>query len=108
MEVTWLAALREEAEKTSKAEAGKKIGYSRTAVSLALAGKYRGGTEKLAAAVLKNLVGRVACPFYGTDISADKCDEHSRRPMSTSSPHDLKLWRACQGCKANQGGQDAA
>ncbi len=92
----WLAVLNQEAAQTSIAAAARKLGYSRTAVSLALAGKYPGDTAKLAARVLA-VLGRVECPHLGFAVTPTRCADASG-VMPTSSPGDLRLWRACQAC----------
>ena len=92
----WLALLAEEVARTSITAAAHRIGYSRTAVSLALAGKYPGDPAKVAAKVLE-VLGTVECPHLGFAVTAARCADASGQ-MPTSSPGDLRLWRACQGC----------
>ncbi|OLN30423.1 Phage protein [Desulfovibrio sp. DV] len=90
-----------EAARTSIAATARRLGYSRTAVSLALAGKYPGGTDKLAAKVLA-VLGGVACPQLGHDVTAAECADKAGA-MPTSSPAALRLWRACQICPHRPG-----
>ena len=52
MDGDWRSLLIGEAARTSIAATARRLGYSRTAVSLVLAGKYPGSTDKLAARVL--------------------------------------------------------
>lgn len=92
----WLALLSEEAARTSITAVARRLGYARTSVSLALSGKYPGATDKLAAAVLA-VLGTVDCPHLGFPVSPSRCADASGE-MPTSSPGDLRLWRACQGC----------
>lgn len=92
----WLALLSSEAARTSIAATARRLGYSRPSISLALAGKYPGGTEKLAAKVLE-VLGTTDCPHLGRPVSAAECADNSGT-MPTSSPGALRLWRACQGC----------
>jgi len=95
----WLVLLSEEASRTSIAATARRLGYSRTSVSLALAGKYPGGTDKLAAKVLETL-GEVDCPHLGLPVTPDKCASGAAK-MPTSSPAALRLWRTCQDCPYN-------
>ncbi|GFK94448.1 hypothetical protein NNJEOMEG_02293 [Fundidesulfovibrio magnetotacticus] len=92
----WLALLTEEAARTSIAAAARRIGYARPSVSLALAGKYPGNTDKLAARVLE-VLGTVECQHLGLAVTPARCADASGQ-MPTSSPAALRLWRSCQGC----------
>lgn len=92
----WLSLLEEEAGRTSIAAVARRLGYARPSISLALAGKYPGSTDKLAVTVL-SVLGTVDCPHLGFQVAPAKCAASSGK-MPTSSPGDLRLWRACQGC----------
>uniref|UniRef100_A0A7C4AHX3 LacI family transcriptional regulator n=1 Tax=Fundidesulfovibrio putealis TaxID=270496 RepID=A0A7C4AHX3_9BACT len=92
----WLVLLSEEAGRTSIAAVARRLGYARPSISLALAGKYPGSTDKLAATVLA-VLGTVDCPHLGFPVAPSRCADASGE-MPTSSPGDLRLWRACQGC----------
>lgn len=103
----WLELLRDDVARTgSIGRTAVRVGVSRTAVSLALAGKYPSGTGKLAAKVLAALSDRVACPHLGATIARAACADRASRPMPMSSAAELRAWSACQACpnKANQGG----
>ncbi|OHX21215.1 helix-turn-helix domain-containing protein [Chromobacterium sphagni] len=97
-ESPWLPLLRAEVERTSIGQAAKLLGYSRTTVSLVLAGKYPGQTERVAGAVL-NTLGRVACPYLGRDLTPDECKAQSTSQAPTHNPLKLAHWRACQRCQ---------
>jgi len=105
-----LALLRAEADRTTVTAVARQIGYSRPAVSMVLAGTYRGRIDQVAAAVLAAL-DTVSCPADGADITAAACLETRTRPMPTSSPRALRRWRQCQRCPLNPpastGGDDA-
>ena len=96
MSADWLALLAAEAKRTTIAATARRIGYSRTAVSLALVGKYPGCTDKLAATVLA-ILGRQVCPQLGREVTPAECAGNAGE-MPTSSPAALRLWRACQAC----------
>lgn len=75
------------------------IGYSRSALSTYLDGKYpAGSTDKLEAAILKHLAGRHACPHLRREIAPAECREFAGRPMPMSNPASLRHWQACQDC----------
>jgi len=101
MAADWQTLLAAEAARTSIAATARRLGYSRTAVSLALAGKYPGGTDKMAATVL-DVLGGVACPQLGREVTAAECADKAGA-MPTSSPTALRLWRACQTCPHRPG-----
>ncbi len=96
MDGDWRSLLVGEVARTSIAATARRLGYSRTAVSLVLAGKYPGRTDTLAARVLAEL-GRVTCPHLGRTVTPGDCAISGGR-VPTSSPAALRLWRACQTC----------
>lgn len=96
----WLTLLAEDVARTgSKAATARKVGVSRSAVSLALAGKYPArDLSRLANKVLDALAGRVSCPHDGGDIARAACAERAAAPMPMSSPASLRAWTACRSC----------
>lgn len=95
-EPIWLAELRGLAKRLGSIRAAADaIGYSRTAVSLVLAGTYGKSTEQIARAVMAT-VTRVACPVLG-EIAADQCRAEQVRPYSSANPQRIALFRACHG-----------
>jgi hypothetical protein len=100
-EPLWLQLLRTEAGLTSKDAVAKLIGYSRTAISLALKGTYPGGTEKLERKVLATLDPSrvVLCPYERKTIPVELCRELSSRRAPTHNPVQMGQWSACQRCQ---------
>ena len=95
----WLTLLAEDVERSgSKAKTAARIGISRSAVSLALAGRYPAATDKLEAKVLEALAGMVPCPYDGQDIPRRSCRDRASRPMPMSTARELRAWTACQSC----------
>uniref|UniRef100_B8DK77 Regulatory protein, LacI n=1 Tax=Nitratidesulfovibrio vulgaris (strain DSM 19637 / Miyazaki F) TaxID=883 RepID=B8DK77_NITV9 len=92
----WLELLRHAAADRTKAAVARELGVSRPSVSLLLAGRYPGRTDRMAQRILETY-GRVACPFLGRELTALECARHNG-PMPTSSPAALRHWRACQAC----------
>lgn len=95
----WLDLLRAEAARTSIGAVADRLGYSRTAVSLVLSGKYSGKTDRIAKAVIELLEQAVACPYLGQPIAADLCRSHATGPAPTHNPLKMAHWRACQQCQ---------
>lgn len=74
------------------------IGRSRTAVSLALSGRYPAkNTAEFEAAVLTAL-DRIDCPHLGAPVRRDHCRATAIGRCPTHSPHAAAAWRACQTC----------
>lgn len=94
----WLTLLKSEAERTSITDVARRIGYARPSVSLAIAGRYPGGTDALEKAVLAKLANRIACPFLRSALSQEECREHATKRMPTGNPAAFKHWGACQDC----------
>jgi DNA-binding XRE family transcriptional regulator len=97
----WLAALADECDATSQAQAAERIGFSRATVSLVLSGKYRGSLPNVARAIRITLMsGTVECPILG-EISEAECDLHQRAPFSSSNSMRVRLYKACRSCRHN-------
>lgn len=95
----WLTILCQKCQESTIADVARQIGYSRTAVSLALSGKYEGGTGNIEAAVMGAFTGTVHCPYLGCDITQAACGDHQSQFMPTSDPNALRHWMACRsGC----------
>lgn len=96
----WLELLRKEAMETSIGRAALKVGYSRTAISQALDGKYPGDLRKMQMKVLAalQLPMKVECPHLRINLPTDMCNDFSTRPAPTHHPFGMQLWRACQQC----------
>lgn len=100
-EPRWLQLLRAEANRTSINAAAQRIGYSRAAVSLVLAGKYIGRVDKVAEKAIAALEPpvTVACPHLGEEIPIAQCVQFSQRKVPTHNPQKMAHWRACQECQ---------
>lgn len=95
----WMSILREQCEQTSITDVARQLEYSRSTISLVLAGKYNGGTSKIAAKVVLTFTHFVHCPHLRGDITQAACRDHQSRPMPTSQPKALRHWVACRnGC----------
>jgi DNA-binding transcriptional regulator YdaS (Cro superfamily) len=92
-----LELLRAKCTETSCTKVAEDIGYSRTAVSLLVNGRYPGSPERLLAAVVR-VYGNIACPFLSIEIPPKECREHAFRPCPTHNPMLMRHWQACQTC----------
>ena len=95
----WRAVARELAKATPRGVAGlaERIGYSRTALSLAINGKYPAGEKGIAEAVLE-LLPQVRCPYLGKFIDRSECAGIALGAPPTSNPQRIRHWQACQQC----------
>lgn len=94
----WLTVLKAEADRTSMGVVANRVGYSRTSISLVLAGKYPGKTDRIAEAVMDKLVTAVDCPYLGESLPAEVCRQHATGPAPTHNPLKLAHWRTCRQC----------
>lgn len=95
-----LALLRAEAARSSKAEAARRIGYSRSAVSMRLSGTYPGETAEMDRAIVERL-GTVQCPHLRAEILGTACRGFAERQMPLSDAASLRHWSACKSCPLN-------
>lgn len=104
----WLLALAQAADGgMSRRRLAGLIGYSPTAVSQALSGKYRGSTQKMEAAVRAALMNdTVQCPVLG-EISGEQCLQEQKKPLVATSGMRVRLWRACRDCENNISKEDS-
>lgn len=95
----WVLLIAQHADVTSRTAVAKAIGYSPAVVSTVLGNRYRGDMDRVEAAVRGAYQNRnVDCPVLG-EISAALCGIEQRRPLNTSSPQRVQLYRACRnGC----------
>ena len=94
----WMELLCDAVSRSSISAVALELGYSRTAISLVLSGKYQGSTARIETAVLDHFVHARHCPVLERVISLKSCSDNTSRPMPTSSPQALRLWRKCQAC----------
>ncbi|MDO9053812.1 MAG: helix-turn-helix transcriptional regulator [Sulfurimicrobium sp.] len=85
----------------SMTEVASTIGYSRTAVSLYLSGKYGAGVDKLEAAIRKHYAVRYPCEHTEIEISGADCQRRATAPRPFGGRARGAHWLACQSCKYN-------
>ena len=93
----WRSLLARAVEQSSCAAVGRKLGISRTAVSLLLAGKYKGKSERMAALILEQF-SSVECPIHGRKVARAFCVKQRAEALPTANPFALRAWLACQKC----------
>lgn len=96
----WVLELARLADAEGLGGAGKKIGYSRSAVSNVLNGKYGAGdlarVENMVRGAL--MAETVECPVIGT-IGRDRCLTEQNEPFRATSAFRAQLYHACRnGC----------
>lgn len=98
----WLHCLRQQTQQHSLAEIGREIGYSKSTLSLVLAGTYSGNTQAVAAAVRRRYLQQsIPCPVLG-EIPQRDCRQWASRAYSSASPLTVSMYRACRsGCRHN-------
>lgn len=102
MQIDWLDILRTEVKaKGSVAAVARELGYARTSISLALSGKYPGGTDKLKAKVIATYCDQIMCPHTDKSMSQVMCTSLRNRAMPQSEVNKLEHWFSCQICPNN-------
>ncbi|MGB0732454.1 MAG: hypothetical protein ACPGPF_01775 [Pontibacterium sp.] len=96
----WIVLLANAAEQSTKAAVAKRLGISRSSVSLLLANKYPAANTHKMQAVVEAGLGGMTCPVLG-EISASECQKQRETPFSSSNPTRIALYRACQRCPHN-------
>lgn len=99
----WVAALAAACDVAPQTRVAARIGYSASAISQALSGKYKGDLAKLEAAVRGALMGEtVECPVLGA-IGRDQCLRNQRQLQAARSsagdPVRQALRRTCPTCR---------
>lgn len=97
----WIQILKDQVDATSAAEVGRKIGYSRPAVSHVYHGRYGAGMGRIRAKVLEVFADGMHCPHIDGPIKPVDCKHMRTAPIPTSNSQKLRHWMACQNCSLN-------
>lgn len=97
----WVLLLAAEVNATSMTAAGRQIGMSRSAVSLALSNTYPSRSVRGVAMRVIAALGRVECPAQLAQITEPECREFRVRRPPTHNPNALRQWQVCQRCPKN-------
>lgn len=96
----FITLLANEVEQSNRTLAGKRVGLSRTAISLVLVNRYPAATSGVERRVLE-VLGRIPCMALDRDITVEQCQAHRQRQAPTHNPMAMQHWRACQRCPNN-------
>ena len=93
--------LAAEVAATSQTQASKRIGMSRTAVSLTLANRYASRSTAGVERRVMETLGRIQCVALDDEVNAEQCQSYREKPAPTHNPPAMQRWRACQHCPIN-------
>lgn len=93
-----MAILRQQVAASSKAQVAEDLGYSRTAISLHLAGKYSGSGDRIERAAIAFYDARRRCPHLQVELTGGECRRYATQPFTTHNPARVRHLRACQRC----------
>jgi len=96
----FIVLLEAAARQTDKNTAAKRVGVSRTAVSLLLSNRYPSKSLTKIEAKILNALDKVQCPVLGTLENSD-CQKNRELPFASTNPQRVNLYRACQQCPNN-------
>ena len=95
---TWVLVLARACDADSQNKAAHKVKYSHAVINQVLKNTYNGDLNKVQKAVEgAYLDTTVDCPGFNQDIPTNRCIAEQRKPLRTTSPALIKLWRACNG-----------
>ena len=94
----WLQMLQDAVKASSQTAVAVRLNVSRTTVSLVLAGKYPGKTDRVAARVI-DVFGQVKCTHTGQPIALTVCVSYANRRAPLNNPLELSHWRTCRTCE---------
>ncbi|HNW35237.1 MAG TPA: helix-turn-helix transcriptional regulator [Candidatus Ozemobacteraceae bacterium] len=99
----WLEVLREACKApSSQADIARRLGVSRTMISLALQGRYEGNLGRLESLVRGTFMAEtVDCPVMGI-ISRRTCLDEQARPFASTNPQRVLVWRTCRKCSRKE------
>ncbi|WP_072450780.1 MULTISPECIES: hypothetical protein [unclassified Pseudomonas] len=97
----FIKLLAAEVAVSNRTRAARRIGLSRTAVSLILVNKYRSkSTAGVERRVLDSL-GRIECVAFSETVTIEQCQSYREKVAPTHNPQAMQHWRACQHCPYN-------
>lgn len=90
-----------EVARSNMAAAGKRIGMSRTTVSLVLSNRYPSPSTDGVERRVMDVLGRIECVAMDQVITAEQCQSYRKKPAPTHNPQAMQQWKACQHCCFN-------
>ena len=101
MNLNWMDILKAAVAESGQRKTAERLGYSTTTISLVLAGRYLGKTDKVAERVI-NILANVHCPYLDQQLDMKTCTETAQGQVPTHNPTKMQHWKACQTCIFNQ------
>lgn len=94
-----LELLKNKVAATSQADVARALGYSASAISQVLMGKYQGDDATILQKAEETYgSSTVICPVKG-EIPLAKCAEHKARPFAATNPERVRMYKACRNCE---------
>jgi len=97
----WIQLLAAEVARSNRTEAGKRIGVSRSAVSLVLVNRYPSPSTAGIERRVMDKLGRLDCAALGEQVTVIQCQSFREKPAPTHNPQAMQQWKACQYCPHN-------
>lgn len=97
----WIQLLAAEVARSNRTEAGKRIGVSRSAVSLVLVNRYPSPSTAGIERRVMDALGRLDCAALGEQATVIQCQEFREKKAPTHNPQAMQQWKSCQHCKHN-------
>lgn len=97
----FVSLLGAEVARSNMTKTGKRIGMSRTAVSLVLANRYPSPSTAGVERRVMDVLGRIDCLAIGEVVTAEQCQSYRKKPAPTHNPQAMQQWKACQHCSHN-------
>jgi hypothetical protein len=101
----WIQLLANAVEGSSRAEVARRLGVSRTSVSLLLINNYPNPSTAKMQAKVEGMLAAVSCPILG-EISGQECQKEREKPFSSGNQARIPLYRACRSCPNNPNRQE--
>ncbi|MCY1393856.1 hypothetical protein D3C76_418690 [compost metagenome] len=93
--------LASEVQRSNRTEAGRRIGMSRSTVTLVLANRYPSPSTAGVERCVLDALGRIDCVAIGEAITVEQCQTQCESRAPTHNPQALQRWKACQHCQLN-------
>lgn len=93
----WIVILAEACNRSSQSAVAKELGYSGSAISLAIGNSYNGDLARIEQMVRGALMAEtVNCPILG-ELPRNVCEGWQRKPFATTSSARIRMFQACHG-----------
>ncbi|MEE1951002.1 hypothetical protein V0R48_18645 [Pseudomonas alcaligenes] len=97
----FVSLLAGEVNRSNRTLAGRRIGMSRSAVSLILSNRYPSPSTAGVERRVMEALGRIECVALCEVITAEQCQTFRERRAPTHNPMAMQHWKACQHCPNN-------